>query len=59
MSGKLPIDRARARTIPARPYEEHKQSFTEDQARRDRRADTPVAPPAAQGDERDEERNDA
>jgi hypothetical protein len=32
MAGKLPIDRARARTEPAQPYDDNRQTFTEDRA---------------------------
>ncbi len=59
MSGKLPIDRVRARTIPARNYEDHKQTFTQDQVQRDSPPDAPIKPPEAVRGESDEEREEA
>ena len=56
MSGKLPIDRVRARTIPARNYEDHKQTFSQDQVQRDSPPDAPIEPPAPVRGEPDEER---
>ncbi len=55
MAGKLPIDRARARTLAARPYEDHKQTFTQDQVKRDRSPDAPIEPAAPVSDQPDEE----
>ncbi len=59
MSGKLPIDRARARKLSARPYEEHKQTFAEDQVKRIDEAGATAIPSDPASGERDEERNDA
>jgi len=58
MPGKLPIDRVRARTIPAHPYEDVKQTFTRDQVKLDGQPDAPRQPPAAVSDERGEECNE-
>ena len=65
MAGKLPIDRMRARTVPAQPYEEHKQAFTQDQVHRDNepdrdhQPDKPIESPEPVSGERGEERDDA
>ena len=56
MSGKLPIDRVRARTIPARPYEDHKQTFTQDRAKHDSPPDAPLESPEPVSDAPGEEK---
>ena len=58
MPGKLPIDRVRARTTPARPYEDHKRTFTQDQADLDGQPDAPGQPSAAPSGDRVKERNE-
>lgn len=50
MAGKLPIDRARGRTASARPYEDNKQTFAEDQARLQQEA-TRTAEPSPPADD--------
>ena len=63
MPGKLPIDRVRARTIPAHPYEDVKQTFTRDQVNQDGQPQAPRQPSASVSSERieecDQEGNDA
>ena len=58
MSGKLPIDRSRDRTVPARPYEDHKQTFTQDQVKHESPPDKPIEPPAPVSNDGDEERHE-